>query len=159
MPNRPQVNPNRTSAIPNRPTQIQIARGSISNYNLIYGTNGTATFEPLEIYQSYIPFWKAQECGINALWSQGRGCISILCHTSLKMAILLHKEATRRFIMILAVWVIFRPYFFTWIFSQTQACFSNVFLIGVGFLETTFDRTIFHTSVSRCFPIILGFEF
>ena len=25
-----------------------------------------ATFEPLEIYQSYIPFWKAQECGNNA---------------------------------------------------------------------------------------------
>ena len=25
-----------------------------------------ATFEPLEIYQSYIPFWKAQECGIIA---------------------------------------------------------------------------------------------
>ena len=25
-----------------------------------------ATFEPLEMYQSYIPFWKAQECGNNA---------------------------------------------------------------------------------------------
>ena len=25
-----------------------------------------ATFEPLEIYKSYIPFWTAQECGNNA---------------------------------------------------------------------------------------------
>ena len=62
-----------------------------------------ATFEPLEIYQSYIPFWKAQKCGINTLWTQGRGCMVTIYHTSLKMAILLHKEATVQFDLILAV--------------------------------------------------------
>ena len=63
-----------------------------------------ATFEPLEIYQSYIPFWKAQECGINAWEAQGRGCMFILRQTSLKMAILLHTVANWRFIMIIAVY-------------------------------------------------------
>ena len=62
-----------------------------------------ATFEPLEIYQSYIPFWKAQECGINAWEAQGRGCMFILRQASLKMAILLHTVANWRFIMIIAV--------------------------------------------------------
>ena len=63
-----------------------------------------ATFEPLEIYQSYIPFWKAQECGNNAWEPQGRGCMFILRQTSLKMAILLHTVANWRFIMIIAVY-------------------------------------------------------
>ena len=69
-----------------------------------------ATFEPLEIYQSYIPFWKAQECGINAWEAQGRGCMFILRQASLKMAILLHTVANWRFIMIIAVFVHLRIY-------------------------------------------------
>ena len=62
-----------------------------------------ATFEPLEIYQSYIPFWKAQECGNNACEAQGRGCMFMLRQTSVKMAVLLHKQARVPFIMIIAV--------------------------------------------------------
>ena len=61
------------------------------------------TFEPLEIQQSNIPLLKALKCGINAVGAQGRGFSSLLCHAHLKMGVLLHKEASRRFIMILAV--------------------------------------------------------
>ena len=61
------------------------------------------TFEPLDIQQSYIPLLKALKCGINAVGAQGRGCSSLLCHTYLKMGVLLHKQATVRFILILAV--------------------------------------------------------
>ena len=61
------------------------------------------TFEPLDIQQSYIPLLKALKCGINAVGAQGRGFSSLLCHAHLKMGVLLHKEASRRFIMILAV--------------------------------------------------------
>ena len=64
-----------------------------------------ATFEPLETYQSYIPFWKAQECDINAWEAQGRDCMFLLRHVSLKMAILLHTVANWRFIMIIAVYI------------------------------------------------------
>ena len=62
------------------------------------------TFEPLEIQQSNIPLLKALKCGINAVGAQGRGFSSLLCHAHLKMGVLLHKEASRRFIMILAVY-------------------------------------------------------
>ena len=62
------------------------------------------TFEPLEIQQSNIPILKALECGINAVGAQGCGCMLTFCHASLKMAILLHKEATVRFDLILAVY-------------------------------------------------------
>ena len=55
------------------------------------------------IQQSHIPLLKALMCGINAAGDQGCGCIVTFCHTSLKMAILLHKEATVRFDLILAV--------------------------------------------------------
>ena len=61
------------------------------------------TFEPLEVEQSYIPLLKALQCGINAVGAQGRGCSSLLCHAHLKMGVLLHKQATGRFILILAV--------------------------------------------------------
>merc|ERR1712218_545603 len=61
------------------------------------------TFEPLEIQQSHIPLLKALMCGINAVGAQGCGCMVTFCHTCLKMAILLHKEATVRFDLILAV--------------------------------------------------------
>ena len=61
------------------------------------------TFEPLDIQQSYIPLLKALKCGINAVGAQGRGFSSLLCHAHLKMGVLLHKEASRRFIMILKV--------------------------------------------------------
>ena len=63
------------------------------------------TFEPLDIQQSYIPLLKALKCGINAVGAQGRGFSSLLCHAHLKMGVLLHKEASRRFIMILAVYI------------------------------------------------------
>ena len=42
-------------------------------------------------------------CGINAVGAQGCGCMVTFCHASLKLAILLHKEATVRFDLILAV--------------------------------------------------------
>ena len=61
------------------------------------------TFEPLDIQQSYIPLLKALKCGINAVGAQGRGCSSLLCHAHLKMGVLLHKQATARFDLILAV--------------------------------------------------------
>ena len=62
------------------------------------------TFEPLDIQQSYIPLLKALKCGINAVGAQGRGCGSLLCHAHLKMGALLHKQATVRFNLILAVY-------------------------------------------------------
>ena len=46
---------------------------------------------------------KAQECGINTWEAQGHGCSLTLRHAHLKMGILLHKQATVRFILILAV--------------------------------------------------------
>ena len=49
------------------------------------------TFELLEVEQSYIPLLKALMCGINAVGAQGCGCMFRLCHTSLKMGLLLHK--------------------------------------------------------------------
>merc|ERR1712051_833819 len=61
------------------------------------------TFEPLEIEQSYVPLLKALMCGINAVGAQGCSCMVTFCHAYLKMAILLHKEATVRFDLILAV--------------------------------------------------------
>ena len=62
-----------------------------------------ATFKTLEIQQSNIPLLKALKCGINAVRAQGRGCSSLLCHAHLKMGVLLHKQATVRFFLILAV--------------------------------------------------------
>ena len=61
------------------------------------------TFEPLRVEQSYIPLLKALMCGINGLEAQGRSCRFTLCHAHLKMGVLLHKEATVRFDLILAV--------------------------------------------------------
>ena len=61
------------------------------------------TFEPLEVEQSYIPLLKALMCGIDAVEAQGCGCMFTFCHAYLKMGVLLHKEASQRFIMILAV--------------------------------------------------------
>ena len=61
------------------------------------------TFEPLEVEQSYIPLLKALVCGINVVGAQGCGCMLTFCHASPKMTILLHKEATVRFDLILAV--------------------------------------------------------
>ena len=61
------------------------------------------TFVPLEVEQSYISLWKALKCGINAVGVQGRGGCSSLCHAHLKMCVLLHKLATVRFDLILAV--------------------------------------------------------
>ena len=46
---------------------------------------------------------KALMCGINAVGAQGCSCMVTIYHASLKMAILLHKEATVRFDLILAV--------------------------------------------------------
>ena len=48
-------------------------------------------------------YLKALMCGINAVGAQGWGCMVTFCHASLKMAILLHKKATVRFDLILAV--------------------------------------------------------
>ena len=42
--------------------------------------------------KSYIHHLKALMCGINASRGQGHGCRFTMCHTSLKMALLLHKE-------------------------------------------------------------------
>ena len=72
------------------------------------------TFEPLEIYQSYIPFWKAQECGNNAWEAQGRGCMFMLRQTSVKMAVLLHKQASDRFHLLLTVCILRLRYLTCW---------------------------------------------
>ena len=61
------------------------------------------SFEPLEIQQSEIPLLKALKCGINAVGAQGHDCCFSLCHAHLKMGVLLHKQATVRFDLILAV--------------------------------------------------------
>ena len=61
------------------------------------------TFKLLEVEQSYIPLLKDLMCGINAVGAQGSGCMFTLCHAPLKMAVLLHKEATVRFGLILGV--------------------------------------------------------
>ena len=50
------------------------------------------TFESLELEKSYIHHLKALMCGINASRGQGHGCRFTMCHASLKMALLLHKE-------------------------------------------------------------------
>ena len=42
-------------------------------------------------------------CSINAVGAQGRGCSSLLCQAHVKMGVLLHKQATVRFDLILAV--------------------------------------------------------
>ena len=52
-------------------------------------------------------------CGINAVGAQGRGCSSLLCHAHLKMGVLLHKQATVRFILILSAIVEKHPHFTT----------------------------------------------
>ena len=49
------------------------------------------TFEIFEVEQSYIPLLKALMSGNNAVGAQGCGCLFRLCHTSLKMGLLLHK--------------------------------------------------------------------
>ena len=41
--------------------------------------------------KSYIHHLKALMCGINASRGQGHGHMFTMCHTSLKMALLLHK--------------------------------------------------------------------
>ena len=50
-----------------------------------------ATFEPLDIQQSYIPLLKALMCGIIAVGAQGSGCMFTFCHAPLKAAVLLQK--------------------------------------------------------------------
>ena len=62
-----------------------------------------ATFEPLEVEQSYIPLLKALVSGINDVGAQGCGCMFRLCHTSLKMGLLLHKTEIVCRVMLLSV--------------------------------------------------------
>ena len=50
------------------------------------------TFESYELEQSYIHQLKALMCGNNAWRGQGHGCRFTMCHASLKMALLLHKQ-------------------------------------------------------------------
>ena len=61
------------------------------------------TFELLEVEQSYIPLLKALVSGINAVGAQGCGCMFRLCHTSLKMGLLLHKTEIVCRVMLLSV--------------------------------------------------------
>ena len=62
------------------------------------------TFEPLRVQQRYIPLLTALMCGINGVGAQGRSCRFTLYHAHLKMGVLLHKQATVRFDLILAVY-------------------------------------------------------
>ena len=62
------------------------------------------TFELLEVEQSYIPLLKALVSGINAVGAQGCGCMFRLCHTSLKMGLLLHKTEIVCSVMLLSVY-------------------------------------------------------
>ena len=50
------------------------------------------TFESLVLEQSYIHHLKALMCGINGSIGQGHCCRFTMCHTSLKMVLLLHKK-------------------------------------------------------------------
>ena len=50
------------------------------------------TLESFELEQSYIHQLKALMCGNNASRGQEHGCRFTMCHASLKMALLLHKE-------------------------------------------------------------------
>ena len=61
------------------------------------------TFEILEVEQSYIHLLKALMCGINAIGAQGCGCMFTVCHTRLKMGVLLLKMPKVPFISVLAV--------------------------------------------------------
>ena len=61
------------------------------------------TFEPLEINQSYIPHLKVLVCGIDAFSPQWCGSIFTWCYTHLKLALLLHKTATAKYILHSAV--------------------------------------------------------
>ena len=58
------------------------------------------TFELLELEQSYVPLLKALMCVINAVGAQGSG---YMLHAPLKMAVLLHKQASDRFHSLLTV--------------------------------------------------------
>ena len=56
-------------------------------------------FESLELKQSYIPHLKVLVCGIDAFSPQWCGSIFIWCYTHLKLALLLHKTATAKYIL------------------------------------------------------------
>ena len=51
-----------------------------------------ATFEPLEIYQSYVPFGKPRSVVIMPEKLKGR-VACLYCARPVKMAVLLHKQA------------------------------------------------------------------
>ena len=57
------------------------------------------TFVHLEQKQSYIPHLKVLMCGIDAFSPQWCGSIFIWCYTHLKLALLLHKTATAKYIL------------------------------------------------------------
>ena len=72
------------------------------------------TFELLEVEQSYIPLLKALVSGINAVGAQGCGCMFRLCHTSLKMGLLLHKTEKVCRLMLSSVCIRVRDYCNPW---------------------------------------------
>ena len=61
------------------------------------------TFELLEVEQSYISLLKALVSGITAVGAQECGCMFRLCHTSLKMGLILHKTEIVCRVMLLSV--------------------------------------------------------
>ena len=64
------------------------------------------TLEILDVEQSYIPLLKALMSGIISVGAQGCGCMFRLCHTSLKMGLLLHKtEKVCRLTMLSSVYI------------------------------------------------------
>ena len=63
------------------------------------------TFELLEVEQSFnVALLKALVSGINAVGAQGCGCMFRLCHTYLKMGLLLHKTEKVCRLMLLSVY-------------------------------------------------------
>ena len=57
------------------------------------------TFESLELKHSYIPHLKVLLCGIDASSPQWCDSVFIWCYTHLKLALLLHKTATAKYIL------------------------------------------------------------
>ena len=55
--------------------------------------------EPLDLKQSYIPQLKVLVCGINEYGFQLRGCIFMLCHTHMNLALVRHKIVLVTFLL------------------------------------------------------------
>ena len=81
------------------------------------------TFDSLVLEKSYIRHLKALMCGINASRGQGHGCRFTMCHASLKMALLLHKEGLVKTTVPITVIALHR---FVWLFFSKEIFKSDL---------------------------------